>query len=222
MIKKLKWDTDFFGFSIGKLIIKKKNEFNSHKIEKSFKLIYVFSNVKLDISDFLVDTKVILSKPITQNKKQDNCFEYNLKKHSYNELLKLTYLSGKHSRFKTDKMFSSSQFEKLYKTWINQSISKKNAFSTIIKYIDNKIVGFITLQEINKQTCTIGLIAVNELYQGKSIATDLIKHSENLAFNKGYSFIEVATQLNNVPAINLYKKNGFKVKKTTYIYHLWN
>jgi len=222
MIKKLSWDSDFFGYPVGKILIDKKNKFDSVIPKKKYKLIYVFSKEELAIKDSLVDKKVILHKKITNTQVQVACFEYNSKKHSYKELLELTYLSGKFSRFNTDINFTNSEFKQLYKLWIDKSVEKKNAFSVIVKLVNNTIAGFMTLQEQDKSTSSIGLIAVAALYQGKNIASELIKQGEFIAAKKGYTKIQVATQLDNIPAMNLYKKNSFNIKEINYIYHLWN
>ncbi len=224
MIKKLQWDSDFFDYPVGKITISTKDEYENLNlsINKNYKLLYIFSNEALEIQNNLVDKKVTLHKQITNPSKKNGVIEYNIKEHSFDELLELTYLSGSHSRFKTDMNFTHNEFKKLYKEWIIQSIEKKIAFSILIKYINQTIAGFITLQKKNNNTCSIGLIAVSQLYQGRKIATDLIKHGEYISYKNGFTNIEVATQLDNTPALNLYKKNNFTIKQVSYIYHLWN
>ena len=148
--------------------------------------------------------------------------EFDLKIHSYEELLDLAFLSGNLSRFKVDSNFSNNEFEKLYKEWVNNSINKKIAFKTFVKTVQKKVVGFITLGEKDADTAKIGLIAVNEMFQGKRIASKLIKSCEIISKQNKYAGLEVSTQFSNNQAMAFYKKNDFEINKITYIYHLWN
>ncbi|MDG1064025.1 MAG: hypothetical protein P8O93_06220, partial [Flavobacteriaceae bacterium] len=94
-INKLIWDTNFFGFSIGKLNIERNKEiFNIEdflKKAKKYKLVYVFSDT--DLSDFsklnLVDEKVLFHKEIENKIIDSEIIDYNVKKHDYNQLLNL-------------------------------------------------------------------------------------------------------------------------------------
>lgn len=227
MVKKLEWDTKFFGYQIGLKTIYSVGEFQINPLLeelKKFKLIYIFSDVELPENKNLlhVDSKVDFYKYLENKKQAIETEEFNSKAHDYEELLELAYLSGNVSRYKTDFNFSNNEFEKLYKEWVNNSINKKIAFKTFIKTVNEKVVGFITLGEKDEKTSKIGLVAVHEKFQGKGIAGNLIKSCEVISTQKKYTSMEVSTQLNNKQAMAFYKKNGFNIKKITYIYHLWN
>ena len=86
----------------------------------------------------------------------------------------------------------------------------------------NKILGFITIGELNKQTSEIGLIAVSKDARGKGLARELINSAIIESINRGYESIEVVTQKGNTPAINLYLNTDFRKKKNINIYHYWN
>jgi len=221
-IQYLEWDTNFFGFKIGKLITNRNINLNALQ-NTSYKLIYIYSNTNLN-NIMPIDTKVIFKKNINQLNiyNLESIEEFDVMKHSYTELLDLVYLSGIHSRFKIDNKFSDIDFKRLYQKWIDESINKNIAFSVLIKTIKKEIAGFITLEIANEKTSKIGLIAVSPKFQGKGIATQLIKKAETVSKEEGFIELQVATQLINKPAINLYKKNGFKMHSVTNIYHLWN
>ena len=123
-------------------------------------------------------------------------------------------------RFKIDLEFKSNEYSKLYKKWLDKSIDDKKT-KVFINLIDNKIAGFITLEE--EENCfNIGLLAVEEEFKGRGVAASLIKYCEYFTFEKGKNHIEVVTQGHNIPAIKFYKKNGFKINKIKYIHHYWN
>jgi dTDP-4-amino-4,6-dideoxy-D-galactose acyltransferase len=227
MVKKLEWDSNFFGYQVGLKTINSIDEFQLNPLLeelKKFKLIYVFSDVALPKNSKLnhVDTKVDFYKFLENDFEVIETEEFDLRIHSYEELLNLAYLSGNVSRFKVDSKFSNSEFEKLYKEWINNSINNKIAFKTLIKTVEEKVVGFVTLGEKDPVTSKIGLIAVNEMFQGKRIASKLIKSCEIISKQNKYKGLEVSTQFSNNQAMAFYKNNDFEINKITYIYHLWN
>lgn len=228
MIEEVKWDSKFFNFPIGSFRIKEQMQWDLNKFiaeSKKFNLVYIFSETKLEHDSFikLVDRKVIYSKKLVSNVNPINeVVDFDSKYHNYSDLLDLGYLSGTLSRFKLDSKFSNKEFKNLYKVWIDNSLSGEIAFKVFVKMELNKIAGFVTLMETNIQTSQIGLIAVNPEFQGRNIASDLIKKSELASLSCGFMNLEVATQYDNLAARKLYEKNNFEIKKIEYIYHLWN
>jgi dTDP-4-amino-4,6-dideoxy-D-galactose acyltransferase len=227
MISKAEWDSKFFDYPIGILKIKEGNNFDLKKIiaeSKEFKLVYIISEMNLeDISLLkLMDKKVIYSKQLTKRKNSEQILEYAPEIHSYDQLLNLAYLSGIYSRFKRDENFMNNEFHLLYKEWLDKSIDKKLSFKVLIKHLENEIAGFVTLNKKDAHTSEIGLIAVNEAFQGRNIGSKLIQECEFLSIKQNFSNIEVATQYENLPARRLYEKNNFGIKNITYIYHYWN
>lgn len=221
-IELINWDSKFFKKEIGKINISNIEEFPNDQL-KSFDLVYVFSqNDNLDFK--LIDKKIVyLIENIekTENEMLDVQF-YNSDIDKYEELLLLTLQSGEYSRFKLDENFKNNEYEKLYKEWIDKSISKDLAFEIIVKKIEDKIVGFTTLAKKSDELADISLVAVDSNYRGKGIALELIKKSIEVAKQKNFKKIQVVTQLDNEPANKLYLKAGFKEESITYIYHVWN
>ncbi|NOR87168.1 MAG: GNAT family N-acetyltransferase [Bacteroidales bacterium] len=227
MVKKLEWDSNLFGYSIGFVEVNEEVGFDEVKFieeAKSYKLVYVIASDELNstLNLRLVDRKVVFTKDLEYKENEAEIVEFNSKKHSYQELLDLAYLSGNSSRFYKDTNFKNNEFEKLYKQWIDKSISNEIAFKVLIKFVHNKLAGFVTLSSKDTSTSQIGLIAVNGLFQGRNIATNLINECEYFAFKKKHLILDVATQLDNKPAMKLYESNKFKIKSINYIYHFWN
>lgn len=227
MIRTAEWDSEFFEYPVGKLYLEKKEnlrleEFKSQS--KNYSLIYVFSEVELD--DFpglrLIDKKVTYSKEIQECAEMKDISDFNMKSDSYDQLLNLAYLSGKYSRFKKDENFHKGEFEILYRNWLNNSIDKNSSYRTLVKKSEGEIAGFITLNKVNSITSEIGLIAVNEKFQGRQIGSILLKQCEFLCCKGNIQELKVATQWENIPARRLYEKNDFGINKIMYIYHYWN
>lgn len=227
LIERVPWDSDFFGFEVGKFTVDKIFDFASFENEaKKYRLVYIFSDCILEGENLkLVDKKVIFNQSIPlsiglSNYNKIESFNSNL--HDLDQLINLTLQSGIYSRFYTDENFKSNEYKKLYTEWILNCINGKLSFDILISVSNSKILGFCTISKKNNALADIGLVAVDKEARGKGLATELIYRAMQLAVNKSLKSIQVVTQLNNLPAVKLYTKTNFKVKKITNIYHYWN
>lgn len=227
MIEIATWDSKFFNFPVGAFIVKSETEWDLDgfiKEAKEYKLIYVFSENRLRESPKLklVDRKINYTKKLVSGiNTKTEIIEFNPNHHRYSELLELGYLSGSYSRFKIDDNFTEEEFRRLYKAWVDNSLNGQIAFRVFVKIESGHIAGFVTLRKKNHKISQISLIAVNPEFQGRNIASDLIKKCEQASLISGYTNLEVATQEDNRAARKLYEKNGFGIKTMEYIYHLW-
>jgi dTDP-4-amino-4,6-dideoxy-D-galactose acyltransferase len=225
MIEKVSWDSDFFGYTVGKVNFTSDEDFTTFlKIDKNaFRLIYIFSQNELELVDEdtkKVDTKLTYTKIIenkTINAPNISIKEVTIKEENFEPILQLAYLSGKYSRFKLDENFKNEEFKKLYKVWITNSKQKK----IIVKCKNESILGFV-LYSIDKDKAIIELISVSENAQGQGIASELIREIEKIGQENKCNTLEVVTQGINLPATNLYKKNNFNISNSILIYHYWN
>jgi len=227
MINKLGWDSDFFGYNIGRLdvygqpfdeILFKENSLNFH-------LVYIFSDMELNTTNAiqLVDIKTVFEKKVNIKLiENDTIVEFDKQYHSYLELEQLAYLSGTYSRFRIDENFKNDEFKKLYKIWLDKSLDFSIAFKVYVKIVDGKIAGFVTLKKNSEKTSQIGLISVCDSFQGKGIASELIQKTEFISSQNGFENFQVPTQFENKAALKLYTKNGFEIIEKKYIYHYWN
>ena len=235
-VEYLKWDSDFFGLKIGKVI-------NNERIPKSelkqllnvakaenYSLIYVFTPEKEKISEEilsetnskLVDRKIVYSLNIEEKATENHpeILDYSAAKLTA-ELLDLSYLSGHYSRFKSDKKLPNNAFQRLYKEWIEKSLNGVLADRVFVAMDSNKqIIGFVTLQ-IKESSAEIGLIAVSEKTQGKKTGTKLIDKCIQYLQEKSIKTLTVPTQLENTQACKFYEKYGFTTHSITNIYHFW-
>jgi len=232
IVEKLDWDSSFFGYEVGNIILTEDYLFDKTDFIRStskFKLVYLFSKKLIDFDSIsLVDDKIVLSRDLSYfeiNEKRNTVViqTFNSKIHSVEEIQKLSLESGIYSRFYLDKNFKDNEYEKLYLSWINQSIGGRLAFAVLVAVNENKtILGFITINKKKEFIAEIGLIAVSNESRGKGVAKNLLKKSFEVVNELGYKKIQVVTQKNNLPAMNLYKSEGFKIIERTYVYHYWN
>lgn len=230
----LKWDSEFFGFKIGKVTgsynLAQLQNIREQLKKNNFSVAYW----KVNVSDaasieaankmqlFLGDTKITYSIPVNDFVLHDkNLFKPLAYTGKLNEeLVMLAMKSGEHSRFKTDKNFAPGTFEKLYTEWMKKSITKELAEEIFIVTVNEKITGMITVGK-NGMRAEIGLLAVADEYQKKGMAKALVHTAINWAKENKYEIAQVVTQKTNIAACNLYESCGFKIESEKLVYHIW-
>lgn len=89
---------------------------------------------------------------------------------------------------------------------------KTTTYSKIIGYeMDNKIIGFLVYDLIYER-CEIEYIAVLNEYRNKKIASQLLEYAINDCKLNNVINISLEVNVNNISAINLYKKFDFKIE----------
>ncbi len=91
--------------------------------------------------------------------------------------------------------------------------SRKRFF--LVAELDSKIVGFVDGNIIKNEgvyrenVVYLSRLSVLDDCRGRGIGTKLIDAFRDCVKNKGCSFIKICAFVDNVPAVNLYKKKGF-------------
>jgi ribosomal-protein-alanine N-acetyltransferase len=132
-----------------------------------------------------------------------------------------------------DKLFEIEQQcftnEAFTKRQIAYLLTDYNTISLIAK-TNNQITGFIITQIENQQNKTIGhiiTINVSPPYRRKGIAQKLLNQTETILKNRKINETHLEVRQDNIAAINLYQKQGYKkieelknYYKTTHGIHL--
>ena len=77
---------------------------------------------------------------------------------------------------------------------------------------EGEVVGYV-LAIVKEATCHIISIAVKRAWRGRGLGERLMRRSLEECKSRGSSIAVLEVSTDNIPAINLYKKLGFKVKK---------
>lgn len=232
----LDWDSDFFGYRIASCTYSKENfeaTFNELK-ELQVKLTYVYAHPeKITASDLasikdhggrLVSTNIDYKMSVEARSTAETRVEElkSIDDSLQEQLFRLAISSGEFSRFKVDPRIGRTAFEQLYRTWIIKSLDKTIANHVLVEKGEDIIQGFVTLITKSAESeAKIGLLAVNELYRGRGIASNLINASINICKKKLIKALHVSTQEENIPACQFYEKMGFYPLKKEAIFHLW-
>lgn len=228
-LRKLDWDTAFFGLNIGRAEVSSKEESEAvigqrEVLKANYDLVYVFVKHGLGFCSpdaKLVDEKVIYTLGNTcQAEYNKDVMIWDESQGVTKELLHLALVSGKHSRFKLDNSFPIGSYERLYTRWIEQSVNHSMATEVFCYMLDGTPKGLVTLDRKDGEG-TIGLVAIHEECQNRGIGGLMMRHVIYYAQQSGCERLSVATQLHNGPACKLYEKCGFEVESVTDIWHWW-
>lgn len=234
MIKKLDWDSNFFGFNVGLVRIEDEPDWGSFLTEfkralQAYKLVYFITSDHFFIPDHILDEhngkflnqRIVFEKSVSNLKQK---FPSHIKEYfsaeSNENLIRLALVSGQYSRFRIDPDIPTGKFEELYRFWIIRSLKKIIADTVIVSELNQKINGMATFK-YDGDICNIGLVAVGDSERGKGTGKYLINKIEELAFEKGLDKLRVPTQSNNKGAYAFYEKLGFMPLEITNYYHFW-
>jgi len=232
-----KWDSQFFGFKVAKLIPENilpiELEEVLHSLKKDlFRFIYlfldpadeVFNRSAIKNKGILVDEKVTYSIKLTgdfSKNLNDNIIEYKVHDEQLDDqIINLALQAGAYSRFKKDPNLSMDQFIQLYSAWAKNSLNGIMADHVFVYKIDKCIKGFITLRTENR-VGEICLIGVDKKERGNRIGSKLITSAKSFFYDNDIVEIKVVTQKENVLACRFYEKSGFSINKIQNVYHFW-
>jgi ribosomal protein S18 acetylase RimI-like enzyme len=220
----LEWDSLFFNKKIGQVEFEKDGDLGD---VQRFDLLYVKQTEDefFEIDHFKqthAETKVVFSKALSRNNLPIDSFvflAFDINR-SKDQIYQLAFESGKFSRFKLDENFKANEFEELYKTWVDNSFSKKIADAVLIYKEQNVILGFISYKMFGDYAI-VGLIAVCPEHQRKGVGKKLVAAVENELSNKLIKELRIPTQLKNEQACGFYAKLGYKIIEQISIKHYW-
>lgn len=222
-IKRLDWESDFFGFEVGeifdetiieglnkyKLVIAKQSkdkELLIKNFEKRFQETKVVFEKKLSINNFKANLDSIID---FDNSPICSTFFYSL-----------AFESGKQSRFKLDVNFSQKNFELLYSKWVDNSVNKNFADKIFYTKAFDEVTSFVTIK-LSEKYANIGLIAVSKNTQGIGIGKILLSKVEDYCVDNNIYELRIPTQKENLLACAFYYKNGYQIIEETIIKHYW-
>lgn len=235
-LKRLAWDSDFFGYKVGEIFVDglKEDALASalHEAkEQGYHLLYAkifFDNLKLNElmlqqGGFLADERVTYSLELREddkNFKVNDGVQAYLEKEADQNLIGLALQCGEYSRFKIDKKIGEEKFVDLYRTWIKKSVSGEISEKVLVYQIDGAKVGLITLAQAG-DCGTLGLIGVDGDFRGRKIGQQLVVAAKRYFAEKNLPKLVVSTQGKNISACRFYEKCGFSVVARKNIYHFW-
>jgi dTDP-4-amino-4,6-dideoxy-D-galactose acyltransferase len=238
-IEKLTWDTEFFGFNVGRVTIYNENdfhplEFKKQAIEENYELVYVFKYsemlswqkvIKAELE--MVDIMLTMSKKFYKSDNKDISYDFRTKlsKKELEECYYVAEQTANVSRFYKEKKIGAEKTKALYRKWIDNALNKSFSDGLFVEKEKDIIIGIHLLKtDENNRIGYFTLTGVNPNYKRKGIGHKL--------WTQSFSFLEKKHKINtikspfsfqNAESLNFHLKMGFnKTEEIKYIYHFRN
>lgn len=240
-VKYLDWDSQFFGFSIGRIHAHACAEERLRKgLEMAGKEKIQFVELFCDVSDaesinaseelafHLADLRLTFKKNLTgdvlDNDNTPN--DLTLKKAGLENIDGLK-IAG-HGLFTNSRYYGYPGFDRnmvdlMFQIWIEKAV--KGEFDDELYYLGDgtNILAFNSLK-FKENAASIGLFGVNEAYRGKGLGSLLLNRVFHLLHKRRLTevnVVTVVTQGRNSNAVHLYQRNGFLLSKIILCYYKW-
>ncbi len=222
----LPWDSKFFGFTVGQWLSQGHDTAVPNTSWNAFQLVYAFTENPWDAAfpkgfQCSYQGQHIHYRCAAQPMSVAACI------HSYKgeavdarACRELACVAGHVSRFRQDPKMTHQQFQDLYHTWMDTSLSGARADSVLYIKENEMIVGLLTGKTEGK-TAKIGLIAVHPSRQNEQMGQSLLQAYIQSAHQHGLEEVWVTTQGSNAQAQNAFQRAGFQRASHQYVYHFW-
>ena len=238
-IEKLTWDTEFFGFNVGRVTIYDEDdfhplEFKKQAIDENYELVYVFKYsemltwqkvIKADLE--MVDIMLTMSKKFDKDDYKDIPYDFRteLSKKELEECYYIAEQTAIVSRFYKEKKIGAEKTKVLYKKWIDNALNQSFCDGLFLEKEKDTITGIHLIKTDQKNkigNCSI--IGVNPTYKAKGIGKRLWGQANGYwAKEKEIDYCKVSFSFQNAESFNFHLKMGFnKTEEIKYVYHFRN
>jgi len=239
IIKKLEWDSSFWGFPVAYLSCRYLTESIVYRINKFIK----FKKIKLveylcnchDNKSVIITAKnnfIFADIRLSFEKKLQNKQDINLPRElkfglaSQNDikpLLKIAKNLYLDSRYSYDENFNKEKVSIFYQNWVKKAVlgTFDDECYCLFEKSKNNPIGFCTIKYGLSGVADIGLVGLSKDYQNKGLAQIMFNLVFNELLKKSINKIYVVTQGRNFSAQRLYQRLGFLTKTTEIWYHKW-
>ena len=230
ILQELQWDSEFFGFRVGKLQESGQPvsafDLLAQMKASGFRLVYWDStNPQDELIRYHVIDQVLLEADQTLSTASVlgiTSFTVRERPKSYpdSQIIDLALQAGWSSRFRVDPGFSEDQFRRMYETWIRRSCMHEIADCILTVDDGPNCAGFLSLS-LRNGCAHVSLMAVSPKYRQQGIGRLLLKDAARYSAERGCSRMRVVTQSNNFAALRLYEGSGFQPVDVRHWYHFW-
>lgn len=138
-------------------------------------------------------------------------------------LLQICLESGINSRYYRDPRMPREWYQKLYSTWLQNSLNGSVAYDIMLARLFGEIVGFVTLEQKGPDTTSLALVGVAEGLRGRGIGSKMLAATLDYVVNKvGHRVVTVSTHGHNPALGRFYSRQGFRLAYRRFVYHVWS
>lgn len=233
-VQRLDWDSEFFGFGVGRLVgpfesVATLSDALQTAVGHGFRLVYgacghkdnASHRIALAVGGRFVDAKRTYELDLTRiQPTRMNIEEAGDDAHSHRQLRSLAWQAAEFSRFRLDPALPEGSWQRMYSLWMQNSITGKLADAVLVERGDGRIIGMITVSH-HGECGQIGLFAVDYRWRGRGIGRRLLDAAIQRCRAEGCNKLRVVTQGNNIAACRSYERAGFQVIDEQDIFHFW-
>lgn len=237
LVEYMKWDSDFFGFKIGRARLEN-NLIQPGILDRAidearaYDIRCLYVELPFDIPEMLaycserkfllVSLKTTLGKKLmhdVRNSKSEN-ITCKLENNFYPHLLRIVKQVSTASRFSFDLKFGKEKSSLLYEEWLRKSFYEKYCDDFLVYVKNDMPAGFLTIKTREGQPY-IDLLGVLKEQRGKGIGKCLIYNAERKLSQSNYNTLKVVTQAHNISALRTYQSMNFRIESMNMFYHKW-
>lgn len=104
--------------------------------------------------------------------------------------------------------FDPTDGQRFYAAWISNAIAGRFDDICLVAGTADAPAGLLTLRRAEESRARVGLFGVRPEWRGRGVAEALWMSGAAWAMGENRSIIDIATQMDNLPAIRLYRKIG--------------
>ncbi|GAB1438593.1 dTDP-4-amino-4,6-dideoxy-D-galactose acyltransferase [Providencia sp.] len=120
------------------------------------------------------------------------------------------------SRFRTP-WYSEGDSGRFYALWIEKSVlGTFDHTCLLVKDPSGAVLGFVSLRNLDADTARIGLLGKMPEAKGQGVGRKLMSAAFDWCVQHQKRQLNVATQISNVAALNLYSRSGAAIASTAY------
>lgn len=140
--------------------------------------------------------------------------------------LRTLALAFRNGRFHVDPGIGRERAERLYVRWVENSLAGRADAFLVVRGADGQPIGFMILRvaPAHGETPPHGimeLMAVSPRAQGQRVGHRLVAASLRWFAQAGIPSIDVGTQIDNVAAVRIYQRFGFRLAAFSHTFHRW-
>lgn len=240
MINRLRWDSDFFGISVGSACwvmgdVMAAERFMSEISKNGFDLIY--AKVPLEAYD-VIETLIRSGRAATIDfrakmvrdldvqclgSQADLNGEHEIREavtadvHAVGQLASVCF-RGK-TRFYRDPGIDDGRCDEFYRTWAEKDVRTEDVLS-IVAGSKGGVYGFCNAK-IEGNVARIGLYGVAAGRRGEGIGRQLLEYAAKSLMEKGVDRLSAVTQLISASSVRAYERAEFLVRDVGVIIHIW-
>lgn len=238
LVKKLEWDSEFFGFNVAFLSCMHLTDNIFRRVEKfiadeQIRLVEYLCNchdagsvrVAEDRGFRFTDIRLKFIRPIREAEEGASLppdIRFGLAEESHiPELRRIADGLYVDSRYHFDSNFEHQRVVEFYKNWVEKGVRGNFDDECWCLFEGGTPLAFCTIRYGAGGGGTIGLVGIDSSSQGSGLGKKLMMSVFQALSERQVSRLTVVTQGRNYGAQNLYQSVGFRTESTQLWYHKW-